>query len=335
VKRAARRQAIACILFLAGCENTPAALDPGAPEASAIADLFWLFTAIAVAIWTAVVIALALALVRKRRREADPMDLEPSAERTYGRVVGAAIGLTAATLLLLTGLSYATQKVIFSAPDPGISLRIVGHQWWWEVTYEDPLASESFTTANEVHLPAGEAVRIRLGSEDVIHSFWVPNLAGKMDLIPGRETELRIAPDRPGVFRGQCAEFCGWQHAHMGLLVVIEPRADFEAWRAAQLPPAAQPEDVHRRRGQQVFLASACVMCHTIRGTPAGGRTGPDLTHVASRQHLAAGTLPMTRGALAAWIVDPQTIKPGVHMPIVPLEPAEIDPLVAYLEGLK
>jgi cytochrome c oxidase subunit II len=236
---------------------------------------------------------------------------------------------------VLTGLSFATQKAIVADPEPGVTLRLTGHQWWWEVTYEDPQPSRSFTTANEIHLPVGVPVRLRLGSGDVIHSFWVPNLAGKMDLITGRETELRFTPERVGSYRGQCAEFCGWQHAHMGLLVVVEPRETFEAWREAQIAPAALPENDERRRGEEVFLASPCVMCHTVRGTPAGGRTGPDLTHLASRQSIAAGTLPLTRGSLAAWIVDPQAIKPGVHMPVVPLEPGEVDPLAAYLAGLR
>jgi cytochrome c oxidase subunit 2 len=322
-------------LAASGCGGVPSALDPRGPEAGAIADLFWAFTWIAAAIWLAVTVALGLALTRRRGPRPDPMATEPPAERAYGRAVTVGVALTLATLLVLTGLSFATQKAIFADPEPGVTLRLTGHQWWWEVTYEDPQPSRSFTTANEIHLPVGVPVRLRLGSGDVIHSFWVPNLAGKMDLITGRETELRFTPERVGSYRGQCAEFCGWQHAHMGLLVVVEPRESFEAWRAAQIAPAAPPQDDERRRGERVFLASSCVMCHTVRGTPAGGRTGPDLTHLASRQSIAAGTLPLTRGSLAAWIVDPQAIKPGVHMPVVPLEPAEVDPLAAYLAGLR
>jgi len=263
------------------------------------------------------------------------MAREPRSERAYGWSVGLGVALTLVTLLVLTGLSFATQKAIFADPEPGVTVRLTGHQWWWEATYDDPQPSRSFTTANEIHLPVGEPVRLRLGSEDVIHSFWVPNLAGKMDLIPGHENELHFTPERIGSYRGQCAEFCGWQHAHMGLLVIVEPREAFEAWRAAQIEPAFQPEDSERKRGEAVFLSSPCVMCHTIRGTPAGGRTGPDLTHVASRQSIAAETLPLTRGSLAAWIVDPQAIKPGAQMPVVPLEPREVDPLAAYLVGLR
>jgi cytochrome c oxidase subunit 2 len=330
-----RRAWTAVVLLLTSCRGVPSALDPRGPEAIAIADLFRTFTGIAAAIWLIVMVALTLALARWRGPRPDPMATEPRSERAYARVVATAVALTLATLLVLTGLSFATQKAIFADSEPGVSLRLVGHQWWWEVIYEDPQPSRSFTTANEIHLPLGEPVRLRLGSEDVIHSFWVPNLAGKMDLIPGRENELRFTPERIGSYRGQCAEFCGWQHAHMGLLVIVETRQDFDAWRDAQVAPATAPDDVERQRGEAIFLSSPCVMCHTIRGTPAGGRTGPDLTHLGSRQSIAAGTLPLTRGSLAGWIVDPQGIKPGANMPLVPLEPDEIDPLAGYLAGLR
>jgi cytochrome c oxidase subunit 2 len=330
-----KRPGTAVVLLVTGCTGVPAVLDPRGPESGAIADLFRTFTGIAAVIWLIVMVALALALARGRGPRPDPMATEPGSERAYARVVATGVALTLVTLLVLTGLSFATQKAIFADPEPGVTLRLIGHQWWWEVIYEDPQTSRSFTTANEIHLPVGEPVRLRLGSEDVIHSFWVPNLAGKMDLIPGRENEIRFRPTELGRYRGQCAEFCGWQHAHMGLLVIVETREDFDAWRDAQIAPARAPGDAERRRGEAIFLSSPCVMCHTVRGTPAGGRTGPDLTHLASRQSIAAGTLPLTRGSLAAWIVDPQTIKPGANMPVVPLEPDEVDPLAAYLAGLR
>lgn len=319
---------------LAGCDRLPRVLDPGGPEAGAIADLFWIFTGVAAAVWLGVTLVLAWALLRRRALRPDPMAQDARAERAYGRTVGGAVALTVAVTVALTGLSFATQRAVFADPEPGLTLRIIGHQWWWEVIYEDPQPSQSFTTANEIHLPVGVPVRLRLQAEDVIHSFWVPELGGKMDLIPGRENELRLTPQRPGSYRGPCAEFCGWQHAHMGLIVVVEPRDRFESWRASQVAPAAPPRDDESRRGQEVFLSSPCVMCHTVRGTPAGGRYGPDLMHLASRDYLAAGTLPLTRGALAAWIVDPQSLKPGAHMPVVPLEPGDLDPLAAWLMGL-
>jgi cytochrome c oxidase subunit 2 len=203
------------------------------------------------------------------------------------------------------------------------------------VTYEDPEPHKVFTTANEIYIPVGEPVTIKLNASDVIHSFWVPSLFGKQDLIPGRENVIQFTAGREGTYRGQCAEFCGWQHAHMGLLVVAKPKAAFERWREQQIKPADPPSEPERQKGQQVFLSKPCIMCHSVRGTPAGGRVAPDLTHVGSRLMLAAAMLPMSRGNLAAWIVDPQGIKPGAHMPLITLDPDEIDPLVSYLEGLK
>jgi cytochrome c oxidase subunit 2 len=322
-------------LLLAGCEGWQSSLDPQGPEARALADLFWFFTAICAAVWLAVVIALGIAVARGRGGRPDPLATEPAAERRYGVVVSVAVGLTAVTLLVLTGLSYATQKQLFGAAENSLTLKITGHQWWWEIRYEDPEPHRRFSTANEIHVPVGERVVIKLTSADVIHSFWVPSLMGKMDAITGWENEIRFTPERTGVYRGQCAEFCGWQHAHMGILFIVESREDFDAWRERQLRPAEPPINWERQKGLEVFLSNPCVMCHTIRGTPAGGKTGPDLTHVGSRKYIAAATLPLSRGTLAAWIVDPQGIKPGVHMPLIQLEAEDVNPLAAYLEGLK
>jgi cytochrome c oxidase subunit 2 len=197
------------------------------------------------------------------------------------------------------------------------------------------VAERSFTTANEIHLPVGEPITVKLTSSDVIHSFWVPALMGKQDAIPGRENQIGFSVDKPGVYRGQCAEFCGLQHAHMGMVVFADTKDAFEAWRNGQIADAAAPTQIEQQKGQEVFLSHPCVACHTIRGTDAGGRTGPDLTHLASRTTLAAGTLPLNRGSLAAWITDPHGIKPGVDMPLIPLEPDALQSLASYLEGLK
>jgi cytochrome c oxidase subunit 2 len=323
------------LLLLAGCQGWQSALDPQGPEASLLADLFWLFTWIATAVWVMTMLALLLALRRRRSATADPLAVDPAGERRMGVVVASAVALTLVTVLFLTGVSYATQKALFATKSDGLTIRVIGHQFWWEVRYEHAEAAQAFTTANEIHIPVGEPVKVKLNSSDVIHSFWVPSLFGKLDLVTGRENEIQFTAARAGVYRGQCAEFCGWQHAHMGVLVVAEPREDFERWRLQQIKAAEPPDDPERQKGQQVFLSSPCVMCHAVRGTPAGGKVAPDLTHIASRQYLAAGTLPMSRGNLAAWIVDPQGIKPGVHMPLIQLQPEQIDPLVSYLEGLK
>jgi cytochrome c oxidase subunit II len=280
-------------------------------------------------------VGLVVALAKRRTHPADPVALDPRPERTRARVVGALIGLTAVILVSLTFLSYVVDRAIADRDDAALTIRITGHQWWWEVTYEDPQPSRVLTVANEIHIPTDVPVRLALTSSDVIHSFWVPKLMGKQDLITGRHNLLRLVASEPGVFRGQCAEFCGMQHAHMALLVVAEPPEVFAAWREAQLKPAQEPSTDEARAGREVFLNGPCMMCHQIRGTSAGGRTGPDLTHVASNLYIVAGTLRMTRGNLAAWIADPQGIKPGAHMPTVPLDPHQLNALVAYLEVLK
>jgi cytochrome c oxidase subunit 2 len=216
-----------------------------------------------------------------------------------------------------------------------LTVEITGNQWWWSVRYPNTDASRIAVSANEVHIPVGQPVRIRGTSNDVIHSFWVPNLQGKRDLIPSHITTDWIQADHAGRFRGQCAEFCGLQHAHMALWVVAEPADKFEAWLAHQLQPAATPIDPVRRRGQQVFLNSGCVLCHAVAGTTAAGELGPDLTHFASRSTIAAGTLPNNKGNLAGWIADPQNIKPGTRMATVPVNASDMQPLLEYLEGLQ
>jgi cytochrome c oxidase subunit 2 len=324
--------------MLAGCQGWQSSLDPHGPGAESIAWLFWLFTIISTVVWLLVMASLGLAVLRRRVGGGvvfDPLVIDPAQDRRARNIIGVAIGATAAILLVLTGLSYSAQKALTAPKEDELVIRVTGNQWWWDVRYEDPQPSRTFTTANEIHIPVGRPVRLKLASTDVIHSFWVPNLAGKIDLIPGRQNELRLSANRPGVYRGQCAEFCGYQHAHMGIFVIAEPKAEFETWRDRQLAAAELPSDPERQKGMGVFLSQACIMCHAIRGTPAGGRTGPDLTHVGSRRSIAAGTLPMSRGTLAAWIVDPQAIKPGTKMPSSDLNADQVNVLVSYLEGLK
>jgi cytochrome c oxidase subunit 2 len=320
---------------LAGCSGWQSALDPHGREASRLADLIWGFTWICTAVWLLVMLGLAWALMRRRRPAADPLALDPAAERRAVGTVGVLAAITGVIVIGLTVLSFFAQRQLFAHQDAAVTIRVTGQQWWWDVRYEDPRPDRMVTTANEIHVPVGVPVRLKLASSDVIHSFWVPSLTGKMDLIPGQDNELQFVAERPGVYRGQCAEFCGLQHAHMGLLVVASPPAEFEAWRAAQLAPAAPPREPERQQGREVFLSKSCVLCHTVRGTPAGGRVAPDLTHLASRKYLAAATLPMSRGSLAAWVVDPHGIKPGVNMPATRLEPDELESLVSYLIGLQ
>jgi cytochrome c oxidase subunit 2 len=190
-------------------------------------------------------------------------------------------------------------------------------------------------TANELHIPTGKPIVLQLSSNDVIHSFWVPALHGKIDLIPSRENTIKIQADVPGVYRGQCAEYCGYQHAHMAFWVVAEPEATYATWLAAQSSPALAPGDETAKKGRDVFLSRPCVLCHTIQGTDARGIAGPDLTHVASRTSLAAATIPNSKGQLAGWILDSQSLKPGNNMPSMALDPRELHALLAYLETLR
>jgi len=270
-----------------------------------------------------------------RSRKAQPARRGPDAPG-MSTALYAWIGLVVAGLFGITLTSYAVDRSIFLAnQQKGLSLKVTSQQWWWTIEYENDDSSQSFQTANEIHLPVNVPVTLSLRSPDVIHSFWVPNLHGKQDLIPGRDTDIHLHPTRIGVFRGQCAEFCGAQHANMALFVIVESQRDFDRWRAGQLQSAREPSDGTTARGRDVFMTSACALCHTIRGTDAGGATGPDLTHVASRVSLAAGALNYSRGNLAAWIADPQGIKPGNHMPRVGLPPDDLQSIIAYLDGLK
>jgi cytochrome c oxidase subunit II len=216
-----------------------------------------------------------------------------------------------------------------------LDIRVRGYQWWWEVTYLDAHPQQVFSTANEIHVPVGRPVHLKLAAADVIHSFWVPNLAGKQDLIPGRQNSLTFTASQVGVYRGQCAEFCGLQHAHMALLVIVDDNDAFERWRTQQLTASVPPRGRQQQTGKQLFESKACAACHTIQGSLASGSIGPDLTHLASRHYIAAGLLPTNRGTIAAWVADPQTLKPGSNMPQVPLTADELNALSAYLADLR
>jgi cytochrome c oxidase subunit II len=317
--------------------DVQSALDPAGPQAASIGHLFWLFVGVCGAVYVAVLLVLVMVLVRRRRSRDDRIVPRPPAatEARMGRVIGGATALTVVLLFVLLTASYAADRAILGRHgQEALTIEVVGHQWWWEVRYDGEPARR-FITANEIHVPVGQKVRLRLTSPDVIHSFWVPNLHGKRDLIPGIENTFYLEADRPGRWRGQCAEFCGLQHAFMALWFVAEPPEAFAAWREAQLRAAPEPAAETARRGREVFLSRACVMCHAIRGTTAAAIMGPDLTHLKSRATIAAGILPNTRGHLAAWVADPQSVKPGTRMPITALEPGELQALLDYLETLE
>jgi cytochrome c oxidase subunit II len=217
----------------------------------------------------------------------------------------------------------------------GMTVEIIGHRWWWEVRYPEGGQGQTIITANEIHVPAGVPVRLELSSVDVIHSFWIPRLAGKTDVVPGQRNVAWIQADKPGVYRGACTEYCGLQHSNMAAFVVAESVEQFKQWMRAQRDVVSAPSDSDAARGLAVFQKSSCTACHTIRGTSAVGRIGPDLTHLVSRMTIAGGSLENTRGNLAGWIANPQSIKPGNDMPTAPLRGTELQALVAYLETLK
>ncbi len=341
MRRLAGLVSIAVTLLLAGCATSQqSAIDSAGPQAGKIEGLWWFFLILLGAIFVVVMGVLVRALVRR------PPGLE-EIERTHipsGGIEARMVrGVTAATiatiiiLLVILVLSVSTGKAIseLGSKDKGLAVEVTGNQWWWYVRYLDDNASRIVVTANEIHIPVGRPVMIRGTSQDVIHSFWVPNLHGKRDLIPSRVTTEWIQADDPGEWRGQCAEFCGMQHAHMALWVVAEPEDKFEAWMNAQRQEAVIPTDPVKLKGEQVFLNNACVYCHAIRGTTASGQVAPDLTHLASRKTIAAGTLPNTPGNLGGWIADPQSVKPGNHMATIELNSDDLQPLVEYLESLK
>jgi cytochrome c oxidase subunit 2 len=256
----------------------------------------------------------------------------PSARHGAKMIVAGGIIAPAVILLTVYGFTLSTLRALsMPAIAEELSIHVVGHQWWWEVRYPH----QQFETANELHIPVGYPVEIILTSEDVIHSFWAPNLHGKLDLVPGSTNTFWIQADEAGEYWGECAEFCGVQHANMRFVIVAEPLEEFAAWLARQQQPAAEPEEPLAQEGQQVFLSSTCVQCHTIRGTHATGDLGPDLTHLAGRTMLAAGTIANNRGNLGGWIIDPQHIKPGNLMPSTNLTGYDLQALLAYLATLE
>jgi cytochrome c oxidase subunit 2 len=310
-------------------------LQSSGPLADRVEALWWFAFITATVVYLATIGALwwATARARARERRGERMPVDDSGMRR-GVTLGVAATVVILLVFLVTDLSVGRTLDPIPRKNP-ITIELTGKQWWWDVQYADTSAQGRFTTANEIHVPVGEPVLFLLQSRDVIHSFWAPNLAGKKDLIPGYTQSMWFQADTAGYYRAQCAEFCGLQHAKMALHVIAEPPEQYRRWVEAQRAPARTPTDSVTDRGREVFLTGQCAMCHTITGTVAGSRNGPDLTHLASRRTIAAGTLPNTRGALAGWIVDPQQVKPGAHMPPNQLAPADLDALLTYLQSLK
>lgn len=319
-------------LLLGGCHpgHRQSVVHPASFEASEIARLWWVMFGVLTVAFILVIVFTAWAIFRGREKTPSP----PGGGRRF--IVGWGIVFPA---VVLVGLLFYSLKVsvLMRAPDEGVLVQVTGNMWWWDVRYPEL----DIITANEIYIPAGEPVLIELRSNDVIHSFWVPNLHGKMDTIPGLVNTFWLNADEPGQWRGQCAEFCGRQHALMAFEVVALPPDEFAQWVEDHQPepkettPVAAAEKEPFARGKEAFFRASCHECHAIRGTEARGRAGPDLTHIGSRLTLGAGTIPNNTGNLMGWVVNPQEIKPGNLMPRTYLEPAELRDLVEYLESLE
>lgn len=344
MRAGAAAAAVAALAGLAGCAGATeqqSMLNPSGTRAQAVDTLWQTMLIIATVVWLIVVGVMAAALLRRNRAKDGSGRRAPLFVAVAGGIIPAVI------LLALTAQSTAVLRATDSgAVEPGAPfVSVTGHQYWWEVTYPN----SGVVTANEVHIPTGQRVRLELTADDVIHSFWVPKLSGKTDMIPGRSNTMWLQTDQPGTYWGQCAEYCGWQHALMRFVVVAHEPAEFQAWLSAQAEPAANPTTPAtatpaagpvstaelQARGREIFMSSSCVYCHAIAGTEATGKLGPDLTHLASREYLASGVIPNNRGNLGGWIVDPQSIKPGNQMPGTDLPGEELQALLAYLESLE
>jgi cytochrome c oxidase subunit 2 len=325
-----RRARLLLLLPLGACAHAPTYLEGHGYVADREATLGWVLLSVASAV-ILVMAALVLAAVLRRRPPAAGLARSGGGLRWI--VIG---GVIVPAVILLAMFSYSMTvlaQVSRPATRPPVTVEVIGHRWWWEVRYPGSAPTDVFSTANEIHIPLHQPVRLVVSTADVIHSFWIPQLAGKTDLIPGQRNVMWLEADTAGSYWGHCGEYCGLQHANMMMTVVAQPAAEYARWAAQQRQPAAVPAPGSAAEGQQVFQRS-CALCHSIRGTPAGGAIGPDLTHVASRAMIGAGLLPNTQGNLAGWIANPRSLKPGVVMPRVPLEPRELHAVVSYLQSL-
>ncbi|MFL6754224.1 MAG: c-type cytochrome [Sphingomicrobium sp.] len=328
-------------VLLGGCayQHYQSTFSDAAAEVRQFNILFVIFLVICAVMYALVVGFLIAGIVRRRRagianvmedgrhHESDP--LMRTGLVAWSALVGTGlIGLAIASFI-------ADRSMANAASHPRLSVTLTANQWWWDITYNSADSSKTVRTANELHLPVGVPVRILLKSNDVIHSFWVPSLAGKQDLIPGRENDITIVPQKVGIYRGQCAEYCGAQHAKMALVVDVDSYGDFLKWWEHQLQPASIPNARIAKMGYTYVTAGPCSSCHAIAGTSASATVGPDLTHLASPRSIAAGAMPMSAGNLYGWVGDPQSLKPGNHMPAVGLEPDQLHAVIAYLETLR
>lgn len=322
-----------------GFPGNQTSLNPIGPGAAHIEHNFALIFLVTSIVYCLTMLVLVISVWRRRNTLnviPDPEHTSEESDQFTVRAVSGAMIVTVVLLFLILMNSFLTSRRLGQMNnDKALTIDVYGHQWWWEVQYPNAESDKIVITANEIHLPVGVPVRIHGTSRDVIHSFWAPNVQGKRDLMPGYETDVMMQVDKPGRWRGQCAEYCGLQHAHMSFYMVAEPQKEFDRWLTSQSQSAVQPNNAQTAHGQQIFLSHACVMCHTIGGSIANSRVGPDLTHLASRSTIAAGMLPNTVGNLGGWILNPQSVKPGSRMPPNPIPGQDLQDLLAYLETLR
>jgi len=315
------------------------ALAPAGPQATALFHLWNVMLVVCTVAFVLTIAALALGVWRAPRasERAEPdLDPHPRNVAKLRRAVGWGVAGSSLLLLALLVASFMADRALSALPlADAVRIDLVGHRFWWEAHYEANAPEQTFATANELHVPVGRPVLIRLRADDVIHSFWVPSLSGKKDLIPGRESTIALRADRAGTYRGQCAEFCGYQHAQMALVVVADPPADYERWCTLQREPASEPSTAQERRGLELVEQTSCAMCHAIGGTHARGRRAPDLTHVAGRGWLGAGAVENTSKLRAEWIANAQKFKPGIDMPPLENTPDDLAAISAYLGSLR
>jgi cytochrome c oxidase subunit 2 len=334
------------LALFTGCSTVQSTFNAHGPASEQIARMSWFMTVVFLVVTVAMWALIAWGFTKRRGTLAEHEPIDSGGGQVWIAIGGLAIPLLVLTVIFVLGLKLLVafpihgkdggmDGMMTAMPAMHPNILIIGHQWWWEVHYLTGAPDEQFTTANEIHIPTGKSMNIELQSQDVIHAFWVPSLHGKVDLIPGLPNFIRIQASEAGSYQGQCAEYCGAQHAHMRLLVVAQDPEEFEAWQRQQRQPAPEPDSQDAIAGEQVFQAGPCSLCHQIRGTIAGGRVAPDLTHIASRRYLAGNSFPNNDAYLEAWVTHAQSLKPEALMPdLTQFTGVQLRELVAYLRQL-